>query len=648
MIVLNLITEDARLAGRMREAAGSRALVMHFTTPAEAAARGRGVAPDVVVYDCGGRLDGAPMAALRSLAPRRPVVMLTSRHDPLAEGAWLKAGASAVHLAEAPEQALEDALALVEWPVTERAVQAVLPGLEITRAAEPDVRASWESAMRCLSRQWNPMSDTTGIARLAVDVCLESLRATRAAVLLKSEQGDLLLAASANLPEEVKAAYQPGHGAGLAASLDANPRLLRAGGSVAAEQRLMQLFGVALCVPLTADGQFEGALLIGPPASGHDYIETHEDLALQMARFLARGIRAARTRVSGEETQAFYDWSLSEAPVGLVCLDATHKVTAMNREAEALLGLSRAEADGRHIQVLNSALCDLVMRAAAGEAVGEMTLLPRVGNKGMMEARVRQGDGGKWMVSVQASSEPRVRREDAAAAALWEGLASRMAQEIKNPLVAINTFAQLLPRKYDSSDFRSAFSKVVQEEVDRINRVVETLYQFAREPELKLQKLDVKTTVREVVDTFARAVAERGIQFESNLSETPLSASIDADAFKVVLQNLMQNAVDAMPEGGRVSISAEPAAGGIEIRVEDSGKGIAGDEAGKVFEPFYSSRERGAGLGLAVAKKLVEAHEGTIALEGTAPGARFIVRFPTLAGAAKTAGEGQDADDTGN
>jgi signal transduction histidine kinase len=288
------------------------------------------------------------------------------------------------------------------------------------------------------------------------------------------------------------------------------------------------------------------------------------------------------------------------------------------------------------------------MRAAAGEAVGEMTLLPRVGNKGMMEARVRQGDGGKWMVSVQASSEPRVRREDAAAAALWEGLASRMAQEIKNPLVAINTFAQLLPRKYDSSDFRSAFSKVVQEEVDRINRVVETLYQFAREPELKLQKLDVKTTVREVVDTFARAVAERGIQFESKLSETPLSASIDADAFKVVLQNLMQNAVDAMPEGGRVSVSAEPAAGGLEIRVEDSGKGIAGDEAGKVFEPFYSSRERGAGLGLAVAKKLVEAHEGTIALEGTAPGARFIVRFPTLAGAAKTAGEGQDADDTGN
>jgi signal transduction histidine kinase len=127
-----------------------------------------------------------------------------------------------------------------------------------------------------------------------------------------------------------------------------------------------------------------------------------------------------------------------------------------------------------------------------------------------------------------------------------------------------------------------------------------------------------------------------------------LSAEIDPEAFKVVLQNLMQNAVDALPAGGRVSVSAASSANGIEIRVEDSGGGIAGDESKKVFEPFYSSKERGTGLGLSLAKKLVEAHYGTLELDSAAPGARFVLRFPSLTGAARSTGGTDDADHTGD
>jgi signal transduction histidine kinase len=648
MIVLNLITTDPVLAARMREAAGAQALVLQFNTAEEAAARTRGVAPDVVLYDCGGKLDATPLPALRALAPRKPLVMLSTRQDPLAESAWLKSGAMAVIHPDEAESMLGDVLSMAELSGPERAVQAVLPGLEFSRAAEPDLRAGWEAALRCLARTWSPKGDATAQAHFAVELCMEAMRAMRAAVLLPEPNGDLRLAAGVNLPEDVRMAYRPGHGASLAASMEANPRLLRVESGVHNGQRLLPLFGAVLCAPMVNEGHFEGVLMVGPPVNGHGYVEAHEDLLLQLARLIARSISGHRQQALSESTQLFYDATLAEAPVGLLCIDSNYRVTAINQEAERLLGVSRAIADGQHIQGVSSPVCDLVLRMEAGETLESPALVQRPGNKGVLEIRLQRSASQNWVASIQLSREERLKREDVASPALWEGLASRMAQEIKNPLVAINTFAQLLPRKYESADFRAAFSRVVQEEVDRINRVVETLYQFAREPELHLQRLDVKTTVREVVDTFAKAVAEKGIEFESSLQETPLSAEIDPEAFKIVLQNLMQNAVDALPTGGRVSVSAASSSQGIEIRVEDSGKGIPGDESGRVFEPFYSSKERGTGLGLSLAKKLVEAHAGTLELDAAAAGARFVLRFPTLAGAARGAGEAEHADHSGD
>ncbi|MFM1921851.1 MAG: hypothetical protein RLZZ303_3485, partial [Candidatus Hydrogenedentota bacterium] len=123
----------------------------------------------------------------------------------------------------------------------------------------------------------------------------------------------------------------------------------------------------------------------------------------------------------------------------------------------------------------------------------------------------------------------------------------------------------------------------------------------------------------------------RGIKVESRLQEESLSAAIDPAAFRVVMEQLMRNAADAMPAGGRVSVTAQAADKGVEIRVEDTGGGIAREHAAKVFDPFYSSKERGAGLGLTIARKLAEAHSGSLELESPEGGTRFLLRFPNLA-----------------
>jgi signal transduction histidine kinase len=617
MIVAWLIGGDSRLVQGLRDAAGGRAMLLHFATLEEAAARSRAIAPDVVAHYAAAKQ--APIEELRAMAPGRPIAVITLSRDPLAEAAWLRSGVNAVLDASAIAASADQLFSLGEHAVAIRRetnpIELHLP------QAPPDARPSWEAAVRCLARGWNPHAGACSLAQLGVDLCLEALQASRASVLLPSESGGLHVASSANLPEELRHAYQPAHGAALAAHLAVEPRLLRAtANSDALRPRLLELFGAQLGAPLWSDAGFEGVILVGPPVNGGVFSPSHEELLLHVSRLLGRALHSARTISRDQEVQTLADWSLVEAPVGLVCLDADHRIEAVNHEAEQLFGVQRTDIAGRHVQALHSGLCDLALRSAAGETWDEPITINRPGG-GTIEVRLRRGQDERLLFAMSPTPEPRLHKEQAADAALWESLATRMAQEIKNPLVAINTFAQLLPRKYDSADFRAAFSRVVQEEVDRINKVVDTLYQFAREPQVRLQRLDLKTTVREVTTEFAKAVAERGIEIEHRLSESPLSA---------VLKALIQNAADAMPEGGRVSVSAEASNRGVEIRVEDTGAGITGD-TGRVFDPFFSSKERGTGLGLAVARKLTEAQEGTLELEESAhTGARFLIRFPAL------------------
>lgn len=633
MIVALLISADTSLATRLRDAAGQRAFVVQAPS-IEAAARLRSSAPDAVLYDMGSSLHEIPWDQVRPLTAGCAVIVISTRRDPLAEAAWLRSGARAVYHPEDMNQLAQAFDALSMLPFTSQSSAAIPSNATELRRVAHSPAPAWESALRCLSRSWQPGAEPMAVARLGVELCREGLGAARTAVLLTDGRGGLTLAAGENLTEDARLAYRPEHGAPLAALLESVPRLLRPDQGQPATARIVSLLGAEVCVPLMSAEGIEGVLLAASPASGGTYGPEHEELLLLLGRLLGRTLAEARGNTRMRDAQLNYDAALNDAPAGLLCLDERLHVEAMNREAENLLGITRAEAAGKHVQMLHSELCDAAMSAQDGTA-GEAPFLvrrPKLG--GSIEARLTVRPDGRMVFALVSLPEARVDRDKDAAAALWESIALRMAQEIKNPLVAINTFAQLLPRKYESEDFRAAFGKVVQEEIERINGVVDTLYQFAAEPELKLQQLDVNTTVREVVDAFARSVAERGIKVESRIGETPLSAAIDPEAFRTVMQHLMRNAAEAMPSGGKVSVSAEQSPRGIEIRVEDSGAGIAREHTGRVFDPFYSSKERGAGLGLTIARKLTEAQEGSLELESPAEGTRFLLRFPNLAAAA--------------
>lgn len=228
--------------------------------------------------------------------------------------------------------------------------------------------------------------------------------------------------------------------------------------------------------------------------------------------------------------------------------------------------------------------------------------------------------------------EEKVRRSEKLAA--LGKLAAAVAHEIRNPLSSIRGFAQFLSHALKDRPTDRDYAMVMVKEVDRINRVVTDLLNFARPLELELSVVDPAGLIDHTVRLLEGDAASRGIVIRKHLPSAQLSVKIDANLITQVLLNLVLNALQAVDDGHVVDVGVEMEAGGSHVRfwVEDNGHGIPAEDQQKIFDPFFTTREKGTGLGLAIVQKIVENHHGTIRLEsppeGRLTGCRFSIRIP--------------------
>jgi len=215
-------------------------------------------------------------------------------------------------------------------------------------------------------------------------------------------------------------------------------------------------------------------------------------------------------------------------------------------------------------------------------------------------------------------------------------LLTEIVHEVRNPLVSVKTFLQLLPERLDDPDFHRDFRLVVSDEVARLERLLDSVLRHGAPRENG--PADDTASVRETFETVSNLIGhrarERGIGLERPDDEAALQVAIAADALRQVVLNLTLNALDATSSGGVVRLRARASAAAdgrwVEIAVEDEGEGISGDARARIFEPFYSTRsDRPGGLGLAISKRLVEEAGGHIAVDSSPTGgARFAIRLP--------------------
>jgi signal transduction histidine kinase len=223
-----------------------------------------------------------------------------------------------------------------------------------------------------------------------------------------------------------------------------------------------------------------------------------------------------------------------------------------------------------------------------------------------------------------------------------ETIAGGFAHEIRNPLTSIKTFIQLAPERKDDPDFIREFSRIVLDDVYRIERLIEEILDYARYMEPKLTEEDVNDIVSSCLYFMEVKADSRGIKIEKELMSGLPPVMLDRQQIKQVLLNLFLNAMDAMSErGGVLRVRTRPLArpGGrawVQIEIEDTGHGIPAANLEHIFDPFFTTKHEsgeheGTGLGLTIVHQIIEEHHGEIRVKSVpGSGTTFLVNLPAI------------------
>jgi two-component system sensor histidine kinase AtoS len=344
--------------------------------------------------------------------------------------------------------------------------------------------------------------------------------------------------------------------------------------------------------------------------------------------------------------KAYTDDILSSMTNGLITIDLEKRIITLNEMAEGILGKGKEGMVGLSLE----------------ETLGERHPLSQMLNetltneKGIfhLEVELKRDGESLWLTastSVLADGEEKkigalavfqditeikdleekLRQADRLAA--LGTLSAGLAHEIKNPLSAIKTFVQLLPQKLENPSFREKFNITVPREIDRINQLVEDLLELTRKRIRPLVNLDINHLILQIIDLHGEEMKKRNIVFEDHLGRTLPAVSGDSDKLYRAFSNIVINAIQAMPNGGSLFISSEldQDFSILKLTFRDTGIGMDEQTTKNLFNPFFTTKDKGVGLGMALTRKIIEDHRGTIeVMSEKGIGTTFVLRLPVV------------------
>jgi two-component system sensor histidine kinase HydH len=341
--------------------------------------------------------------------------------------------------------------------------------------------------------------------------------------------------------------------------------------------------------------------------------------------FLAWNYRAAKDSLS--RVQAFSDNLVENMPIGLVAIDDGKRIASLNTVAGAVLGISSGAVGETARYVLPDALWNQIAVLQEGGKVEEREIECFLNNGRTVPlettASVLYNQSGTclgYVLLFKDLSEVHTLRKEIARSqrlASVGKLAAGVAHEIRNPLSSIKGFATYFKERYKEKSEDRHIATIMIQEVDRLNRVVGQLLEFARPISISKKSTSVRSLVEDSLKLVERQASEKHIAIETGLDSDIGYIFLDPDQMNQVLLNLYLNAVESMPTGGtmKVILGEDPVNGRVKIAVSDTGAGIAEEDIAHIFDPYYTTKASGTGLGLAIVHNIVEAHDGDIDVE---------------------------------
>lgn len=324
----------------------------------------------------------------------------------------------------------------------------------------------------------------------------------------------------------------------------------------------------------------------------------------------------------------------NQMPVGLLVTDMDGTIRRSNEAAQRILGTTEIDGtmdqfpglfpvvrglqkeetvieqeiscsiDGDPVPLLVNAA---VLRDGDGNAAGHVLLLADIRNLKLLEEQLRRSE--------RLASLGR--------------LAAGIAHEIRNPLSSIKGFATILAGRFQEDERSKRIADVMVQEVDRLNRVVTELLDYAKPTELHRERVLCREIIHRTLELLEDAAADRGVEIQTSVAPEDLEVVLDADRFSQALLNLYLNGLQAMERGGVLHVLADRREGEVRFTVTDSGTGIAPEDVPHVFDPYFTTKPSGVGLGLANVHKIIEAHQGRIEVSSAlGRGTTFEIHLP--------------------
>jgi PAS domain S-box-containing protein len=440
-------------------------------------------------------------------------------------------------------------------------------------------------------------------------------------------------------------------------------------------EREFKRMGAEVFIPLIYRGELIGLLALGEKLFADIYSSEDLNLLATLGNQAAVALENALLHHKVTMLVNHNENILKHMSSGLIATDRKQVISTCNDKAREILRLPPMDVIGQEMGILPPPLQEMLLRTLDGKAAysnHEVEILSDHNAVAYLNAATsllkdESGNMTGALLMFNDLTEIKLLESE-----MWRAdklasigtLAAGMAHEIKNPLVSIKTFAQLLPTKYEDKEFRDTFSAITVDEVERINSIVEKLLEFARPSAPMFESVDIIVIIKEVLLLLTPEFTKHGV-IVSESFETPSAPIVgDKGQIKQALLNLCLNGMQAMqgiqngatkklsitvgfrkrrhraPAGSAIDgiaqmfygtempASAEDAET-LVIAVRDSGKGIDRKELARIFDPFFTTREQGLGLGLAVVHGIVKEHSGNISVDSEEnAGAEFTISLP--------------------
>ncbi len=407
-------------------------------------------------------------------------------------------------------------------------------------------------------------------------------------------------------------------------------------------RRGLDAFGAEVIVPLYARGRIIGWIFFGHHVTGQPFTYSDLEGLMMLAEQISAVLENALLYEEVTVQKTLAETLLKAIPIGIVATDEDGVVRWFSPAAEQILGVSAADALNRPVESTSSRLASLMRETLDSKTnlAAQQWLEPTTRRSLSVETR-RLSDHrtslGAVAVVQDMTVEDNLRQKQDLLdrSAFWTDLAASMSHEIRNPLVAIKTFAQLLPERFDDADFRKDFNEIVVQEIDRLDKIITQINDFAHPPELIMKSIDVRGTVQRAVEMAKSRTHTNGTSIETELPNDLPQVWGDETALTEAFAHLVTNAAEATSglHQGRVTLAVKPvrkgeSTNGVVVTVKDNGSGIAPDLRDKIFSPFCTTKARGMGLGLPIVKRTVFDHNGRVDIDSNPQGTRVSVILP--------------------